>query len=57
MRQLRLVGLTYFINCFVSSGDVGPVSDAFGASLRGIRAERGNIAGSAENLHFAKSRR
>lgn len=57
MRKLGLVGSTYFINCFVSSDDVGPVSDAFGASVRGIRAKRGNIASSAENLPFAESRR
>lgn len=52
-----LVGAINLMNCFVSSGDVGAASDAFGASARGRGAGRSNIERSAENLLSTESRR
>jgi len=48
---------TNIINRSVSTVDVRPASDAFGASAKRIGAERGIIACSAENLQSTETRR
>lgn len=57
MKALVIVSTVNLMNCFISSGDVGAASDAFGASARGRGAKRGNNARSAENLQPTESRR
>lgn len=57
MKALVIASTVNLMNCFISSGDVGAASDAFGASARGRGAKRGNNARSAENLQPTESRR